>query len=99
VRIIGQDTVNTISKPQAQTNFDSAKPSPGAGPVTQNSVASTDWVDLAGQSGLLSLAQNTSGDTRAAQLEQLRALVQSGQYEVDTNALSQAIVTSAMSGY
>ena len=56
-------------------------------------------MDLAGQNGLLSQAQTASADSRSARIEQLRALVQAGQYNVDTGALSQALVNSASKGY
>lgn len=99
MRITGQDTVNTISKPQTGGVFDSPKPSTSSGRAAQNAETSADRVDLGSQNGLVLQAQNASAGDREARVEQLRALVQSGNYEVDTNALSQSIVTAASNGY
>lgn len=99
MRINGQDNVNTISKPQTQAVFDSPNAPSAAGRPAQSADTSTDHVDLGSQSGLLSQAQSASEDTRQARIDQLRSLVQSGQYEVDTHALSEAIVNSATNGY
>ena len=98
MRITGHD-MNTISKAQTQAVVDSPKPSTGTGRPATNPDVSSDQVDLAGQNGLLSQAQNASADSRSARIEQLRALVQAGQYNVDTGALSQALVNSALKGY
>jgi flagellar biosynthesis anti-sigma factor FlgM len=91
--------VNTISKPQTQPVFESPKPASASGRPAQTSGVSADQVDLTSQNGLLSQVQSSGADSRAARLEQLRALIQSGQYEVDTHALSGAIVTSTLNGY
>ncbi len=99
MRITGHD-MNTISKAQTQAVVDSPKPSTtGTGRPATHPDVSSDQVDLAGQNGLLSQAQTASADSRSARIEQLRALVQSGQYNVDTGALSQALVNSALKGY
>ena len=97
MRITGQDDVN-ISKPQNQNIFDSQKPASSSSRPAQSVGSSSDQVDLGGSNGLLSQAQSSS-DERAARIEQLRALVQSGNYQVDTAALSQSIVTATVDGY
>lgn len=91
--------MNTISKPQTQRVDDSPKPASTTGRTSQSVDTSSDRIDLEGRSGLLSQAQNDTGDDRTTRLEQLRALVQSGKYEVDSSALSQSIVSAALDGY
>ena len=99
MRITGQDDVNIISKPQTQSIFDSQKPASTSGRSAPSGVPSGDQIDLGGSNGLLLQAQNSAADDRAARIEQLRALVQSGKYQVDTAALSQSIVSATLDGY
>jgi anti-sigma28 factor (negative regulator of flagellin synthesis) len=100
LRITGQDTVNTISKSQTEGVFDSPATANRNGRTEQNAGIASDQIDLGSQSELVSQAQTaSSGDRAAARLEQLRALVQSGQYQVDSRALSQSIVSAAVNGF
>jgi flagellar biosynthesis anti-sigma factor FlgM len=57
-----------------------------------------DRIDLSSQS-LLAKAQETDSAARSSRVEQLRALVQSGQYQIDPGAASRSIVNSAVNGY
>jgi anti-sigma28 factor (negative regulator of flagellin synthesis) len=98
LRITGQDTVNTISKSQTEGVFDSPTTANRNGRTEQNGAFGSDQIDLGSQSDLVSQAQTAFSGDRAARLEQLRALVQSGQYQVDTQALSQSIVSAAVNG-
>ncbi len=59
--------------------------------------SSGDRVSL-GSSGLFALARAAGADDREATVQRLRALVQSGQYQVDTTALSQSLLQSAQLG-
>ena len=59
---------------------------------------SGDRIDLGNQDQFVSMAQSAGSAERANYVEGLRALVQSGQYQVDAGALSQAIVNAALSG-
>jgi flagellar biosynthesis anti-sigma factor FlgM len=95
----GNDDVNTISKSQTQRVFDSPNTATQSGRAAENPGTSADQVDLGSQSGLLSQTQTATSDDRAGRIEQLRALVQSGQYNVDSQALSQSIVSGALDGY
>jgi anti-sigma28 factor (negative regulator of flagellin synthesis) len=61
--------------------------------------AAGDGVDLGSQAGLVATAQALGQAGQSSIVQQLRALVQSGQYQVDTAALSQSIVSAASSGY
>ncbi len=99
MRITGQDTVNTISKSQTEGVFDSTATAARNGRTEQNAGIGSDQIDLGSQSDLVSQAQTASSGDRSARLEQLRALVQSGQYQVDTQALSQSIVSAAVNGF
>lgn len=99
MRITGQDNVNTITNSQTEGVFNTPNPSASTGRVAQNSETTTnDQIELGSGQGLLSLAQNVSGSDRSAQLEQIRQLVQSGQYQVDSAALSHSIVSAALNG-
>jgi len=51
------------------------------------------------QAGLVSQVQTAGSDGRSSRVEELRALVQSGQYQVDTAALSTSIVSGTLNGY
>lgn len=100
MRITEQNTVNTISNSQATGLYDSPKAGLGSASGSQNVDApSSDRIDLGAQNDLVSQAQTAGTDARAARIEQLRLLVQSGQYQVDPVALSQSIVQSALNGY
>jgi anti-sigma28 factor (negative regulator of flagellin synthesis) len=100
LRITEQNTVNTISNSQPAGFYDTPKAGTGGASGSQNVDASgSDRIDLGAQNDLVSQAQTAGTDARAARIEQLRLLVQSGQYQVDPVALSQSIVQSALNGY
>lgn len=99
MRIAGEDSVNTISTPQTQSVFDLSKPATAGGRTEQTTNVSGDRIDLGSQNGLVSQAQTAGASERAARVEQLRALVQSGQYQVDANVLSQSLVSAALAGF
>jgi anti-sigma28 factor (negative regulator of flagellin synthesis) len=90
-----------IRKPQSDRLYDAPKASTGSSSpaVSTTPTPEQDQIDLGSQSGLVSQVQNAGADDRASRIAQLRALVQSGQYQVDTAALSQSIVGAAINGY
>ncbi len=96
MRITGQEDVNTITNSQTQGVYDTPKPTASSERPVSNQEPAGDQVEIGSQS-LLSQAQ--TGTDSSAYLEQLRALVQSGQYQVDSAALSQSIVSAALNGY
>ena len=98
MRITGQDILNTISKTQSDNVFDSGKPASSTGRASQTQSAPSDGIELGSQNGLLGQAQSTGADTGQARVDQLRALILSGQYQVDTKALSQSIVAGTLNG-
>ena len=71
----------------------------GTSAAAGGSVSDTgDNVELRTQASLLSLAQAAGSSENSANVERLRALFQSGQYQVDPAALSHSIVDAALSG-
>ena len=58
---------------------------------------STDSADLSGLAGKISQAVSKDSASRAAQVEQLRAQVASGTYQVDAAATSRGIVNESLS--
>jgi anti-sigma28 factor (negative regulator of flagellin synthesis) len=66
---------------------------------TQSVTTASDGVDLGNQAGLVASAQSAGVAERSNVVQSLRALVQSGQYQVDSAALSASIVTAASNGY
>jgi anti-sigma28 factor (negative regulator of flagellin synthesis) len=66
---------------------------------TQSVTTAGDGVDLGSQAGLIASAQSAGLAERSNVVQSLRALVQSGQYQVDSGALSASIVTAASNGY
>lgn len=91
------DSVN-ISKPQSDRLSESQNASSRATRTLQAAGDSSDGVDFGNQNGLLSQTLNAGAADRASRVEQLRALVQSGQYQVDSGALSKSIVDATLNG-
>jgi len=57
-----------------------------------------DRADLPGFSALAAAAKSVGAGERADRVEHLRQLVASGQYRIDSQALSRSIVDSALKG-
>ena len=68
-------------------------------PLPESSKIVGDGVDLGSQTGLIAAAKSIGQADASSTVERLRALVQSGQYHVDTEALSKSIVAAAGDGY
>lgn len=66
---------------------------------TQSYQTAGDGVDLGSQAGLVAAAQSAGTADQSSVVQRLRALVQSGQYQVDSGALSESIVSAAANGY
>jgi anti-sigma28 factor (negative regulator of flagellin synthesis) len=98
VRINESDVLN-ISKPQSDKVSDPVKTTRTTGSTGGGVSRPTDGIDLGSQSGLLVYAQQAGSTERDERVQQLRALVQSGQYQIDSSALSQSIVSAAANGY
>ena len=98
MKINERDALN-ITKPNTDRLIGPTKPGSGSASSAKNSQTGSDGIDLGSQSGLISQTLQAGSTERASFVEQLRTLVQSGQYQVDTAALSQAIVSGAVNGY
>jgi anti-sigma28 factor (negative regulator of flagellin synthesis) len=88
-----------ISMPPSNRVQDPSKTDGQSSSRASSLASSNDAIDLGSQAGLLAAAQSAGQDGRDSVAQSLRALIQSGQYQVDTSALSAAIVTSAQAGY
>jgi anti-sigma28 factor (negative regulator of flagellin synthesis) len=92
------DNMNTISQSlQNQGVFDTSNT---AGPTERSNVSEvpTDQIDVGRQAGLLFQAQSAGSAYSEARIAQFQQLMQSGQYVVDTGALSSSLVTGALNG-
>jgi anti-sigma28 factor (negative regulator of flagellin synthesis) len=78
------DRVQEPLKPDNSSS--SRKPSPTAG---------GDGVELGRQEGFVATARSAGLAERTSVVQYLRGLIQSGQYQVDSAALSESIVTAA----
>ena len=96
---INESDVLNILKPQSGPVYDPVTPGRVSGSSERGAVSPNDGIDLGSQSGLLTYAQQAGSTERQDRVQELRALVQSGQYQVDSSALSQSIVSSASNGY
>jgi flagellar biosynthesis anti-sigma factor FlgM len=98
VRINESDTLN-ILKPQSGNLYDPLVANRNSTSVGRGAESASDGIELGSQSELLAYAQQAGSADRQSRVQELRALVQSGQYQVDTTALSQSIVSATTSGY
>jgi flagellar biosynthesis anti-sigma factor FlgM len=98
VKINESDILN-IPKPQTERLYQTPQTSSGSTTSTKASPAADDQIELGSQAGLFSQAQTAGSDGRSSRIDELRSLVQSGQYQVDTAALSTSIVSGTLSGY
>jgi anti-sigma28 factor (negative regulator of flagellin synthesis) len=98
VKINESDTLN-ILKPQSGNLYDPMVTNRNSGSVGRGVESASDGIDLGSQSGLLAYAQQAGAADGQSRVQELRALVQSGQYQVDTAALSQSMVSATTSGY
>ncbi|HLW77160.1 MAG TPA: flagellar biosynthesis anti-sigma factor FlgM [Bryobacteraceae bacterium] len=89
----------TIGTPQSGSVQEPVRTSGNAGASGKGSTSSSDRIDLQSQSGLLSLAQAVNSPQMEERIQQLRALVQSGQYQVDSPTLADSMVNAALNGY
>jgi hypothetical protein len=88
-----------ISMPQSERVQEPLKPDSRSSSRGPSLTAAGDGVDLGNQAGLVATAQSAGLAERASGVQRLRALVQSGQYQVDSAALGESIVTATFGGY
>ena len=87
-----------ISMSQSDRVQEPSKPDSSSSSRKLSLTAAGDGVELGRQGALVATAQNAGQDERASVVQYLRGLVQSGQYQVDTAALSESIVTASQHG-
>jgi anti-sigma28 factor (negative regulator of flagellin synthesis) len=87
-----------ISMSQSDRVQELSKPDSSSSSRKLSLTATGDGVELGGQGSLVATAQNAGQDERASVVQYLRGLVQSGQYQVDTAALSKSIVAASQYG-
>ncbi len=98
MKINERDALN-ISKPHSDRLFETQKSGGRSSSVASGPQYSADAIDLGGQGWLAAAALAVGSDQRASRAEQLRELVQSGQYQADARALSHALVRDTINGY
>ena len=87
-----------ISMSQSDRVQEPLKPDNSSSPRKPSLTAAGDGVDLGSQAGFAAAAQSAGLAQRANTVQYLRGLVQSGQYQVDSAAWSESIVTAAQYG-
>ena len=98
MKINERDILN-IPKPQNERLYQTSQPPTGSTASAKPTQTGNDQIELGSQAGLVSQVQTAGSDGRASRVEELRALIQSGQYHVDTAELSGSIVNATLSGY
>jgi len=93
-----ENNLLNISMPQSDRVQDPQKAESQSSGRTPFIRAAGDGVDLGSQAGLVATAQSAGQSDRASVMQSLRALIQSGQYRVDSAALSNSIITAAQYG-
>jgi len=97
---INEQAAMNIPKPQSGSLYNAPGPTRSSTSAPKSPLESTgDQIDLGSQSGLVSQIQNAGADARASRVQELRAAIQSGQYQTDTAALSQSVVNAMTNGY
>jgi flagellar biosynthesis anti-sigma factor FlgM len=98
MKINDYNAVN-ISTRQSDRLSETQKNDAGSSRGLQLIKPSGDKIDVGSQANLLSQALSAGSADRANMVDRLRALVQSGQYQVDTRAVSESMISSAVKGY
>ncbi len=88
-----------ISMPQNDRVQQPAQTDVRSSSRTETVASGSDGVDLGNQAGLVATAKAAGLAGQSNIVQNLRALLQSGQYQVDSAALSESIVTAASNGY
>jgi hypothetical protein len=87
-----------ISMSQSDRVQEPLKPDNSAPSSKPSLTAAGDGVELGRQQGFVASARTAGLAERSSVAQYLRGLVQSGQYQVDSAALSESIVTAAQYG-
>jgi anti-sigma28 factor (negative regulator of flagellin synthesis) len=95
---IDESNVLNIPKPQSGKVYEPVSTSQGTNSPSRGVASPGDNIDLGSQSGLMAYAQQAGSSERQDRIQELRTLVLSGQYQVDSSALSSSIVSAAANG-
>ena len=87
-----------ISMSQSDRVQEPSKPDSSSSSRKLSLPAAGDGVELGRQEGLVAAAQSAGLAERAGVVQYLRGLIQSGQYHVDSAALSESIVAASQYG-
>ncbi len=87
-----------ISMSQSDRVQEPSKPDSSSSSRKPSLTAAGDGVELGSQAGFVATARSAGLAERASVVQYLRGLVQSGQYQVDSAALSESIVTASQYG-
>jgi flagellar biosynthesis anti-sigma factor FlgM len=96
---INESSNLTTSKPQSSQIYETPRLDASSSSAAGRTAETGDNIELGSQASLLSQAQEAGASQSSATVQQLRALIQSGQYQVDPAALSHSIVNAAVNGY
>jgi flagellar biosynthesis anti-sigma factor FlgM len=97
---INENSTLPTSNPQSGQIYETPRSEGSSSSSALGPAADTgDNIDLKSQASLLSQAQAAGASDRAADVQRLQALVQSGQYQVDPAALSNSIINASLDGY
>ena len=87
-----------ISMSQSDRVQEALKPDKTSSSRQPSLTAAGDGVELGRQEGFVAAARSAGLPQRASVVQYLRGLVQSGQYQVDSAALSESIVAASQFG-
>jgi len=93
-----ENNLLNISMSQSDRVQEPLKPDNSSSSRKLSAAAGADGVELGRQEGLVATALSAGLDERTNAVQYFRGLIQSGQYQVDSAALSQSIVTAAQYG-
>ena len=96
MKIFDQNAAN-IQKPQSGLDQEVSRAKTASAKLPAQS-GGDDRIDLSVGNHLHALAQSVADEAQNARVDQLRALVNSGNYQVDPAVLSKAIVASIVRG-
>jgi flagellar biosynthesis anti-sigma factor FlgM len=98
MRIIDSNSLGNTASQQTGRTADVQQGQSSSKNRAAGSTASSDTVELSGQSYRIAATLRADSAARAQRVQQLSAAVQSGSYRVDSAAVSRGLVNEAMMG-
>ncbi len=97
--IINNNPTPDVSSLNLDPTQSSARTAGGAAPApTTDSTPGTDSISLSNSPNLVQQALSSSSSARSARIQELRALVQSNQYNPDAREVSSALIDAHIAG-